>query len=145
MIRKLVPLAAVAASLTVPALIGIPAAGAAVAPSAAHATRATSSGWPCTWFNCVKGDIFGYVEASPSLNVRTAPCASSACGVSSQLPYGTQVAIRCYTRGDTVTGWGGTTNEWDLILDHGEGFLGWVSDAWINTGGDTATLVAECP
>ena len=154
MIRKLVSLMAVAAGLTVPAVAALPMASAAVAVPAAsatlaapavHATLAASSGWPCTWTNCIKGDIVGYVEASPSLNVRTAPCASSACGVTTRLPYGTQVAIRCYTPGDMVVGWGGRTNVWDLILDHSDGFLGWVSDAWINTGGATAGMVARCP
>src|SRR5947209_1093001 len=80
------------------------------------AAQAAPARWPCTRPNCTTGDILGYVMANPSVNVRTAPCASSSvCGVVGHIPYNTQVAIRCYERGDTVTGWGGTTNEWDLV------------------------------
>jgi hypothetical protein len=112
----------------------------------ANAATANANAWPCTQPYCVRGDILGYVEANPSLNLRSAPCATSACAIAGHLPFGAQVAIRCYTLGDWVNGWGGYTNEWDLIINpHADGYLGWASDAWINTGGDTAKMVEKCP
>ena len=30
------------------------------------------------------------------------------------------------------------------VTPNGDGFLGYASDAWINTGGDTSTMVKPC-
>ncbi|HEV3172956.1 MAG TPA: hypothetical protein VGZ32_21600 [Actinocrinis sp.] len=48
------------------------------------------------------------------------------------LPYGQPVGVFCYMRADSVTGWGGTTDEWDRQGSEstGDGFMGRVSDAW---------------
>jgi hypothetical protein len=125
------------------------AAAAAIAAVPATSQAAMAQGtpvWPCHFSWCLPSDALGYVEASPTLNLRTAPCLNTnQCGIVGSLPYGDEVAIRCYERGDSVTGWGGTTNVWDLILNpNGDGFLGWASDAWIDTGGDTSTMVTQC-
>lgn len=116
--------------------------------TASAATAASTPVWPCHYPWCAPSDALGYIEANPSLIVRTAPCLTeSQCGFVRTLPYGKQVAIRCYERGDWVSGWGGTTNVWDLLIDDasgGDGFYGWASDAWINTGGDTSTMVSAC-
>lgn len=113
----------------------------------AHAATAGTPVWPCPYSWCLPSDALGIIEANPSLNVRTAPCLESQCGVVLTLPFGKQVAVSCYELGDTVTGWGGTTNVWDLLINDaagGDGFYGWASDAWINTGGDTSTMVPAC-
>ena len=107
---------------------------------------ANASTTPCTAPWCTKGDIYGTVMAQPALNLRTAPCVdSSKCGIVGSRPYGTVLAIYCYLRGDWVTGWGGTTNVWDLIIHPGgDGWDGYASDAWINTGADASTQVPQC-
>jgi hypothetical protein len=85
------------------------------------------------------GGLTGKVEASPTLNVRSGPGPDHP--VAGAVRYGDVVGISCWTRGAPVTatwqdGSTWTTDVWDR-LDQG-GATGYVSDAWINTGGDTA-------
>jgi hypothetical protein len=56
------------------------------------------------------------------------------------------VTISCWLPGDTVTGWGGTSDAWDLIVSpQVNGQDGWAADVWINTGADIRTQIKECP
>jgi hypothetical protein len=88
----------------------------------------------------------GTVMASPSVNVRSAPCTETGCTIDGQLAYGTRVTISCWLPGDTVTGWGGTSDAWDLIVSpQVNGQDGWAADVWINTGADIRTQIKECP
>jgi surface antigen len=89
--------------------------------------------------------LTGIVEASPTLNVRSGPGPDHP--VVGTIPYGDSVGISCWTRGAPVTatwqdGSTWTTDVWDR-LDQG-GATGYVSDAWINTGGDTAKQASSC-
>ena len=92
--------------------------------------------------------ITGTVEASPVLNVRNTPNTSNP--PIRSIPSGATIYIACYTIGQTVTAtWGGqtwTTDVWDGLWDGSTGgFNGaYVSDAWVNTGGNTANFVAPC-
>lgn len=93
--------------------------------------------------------ITGTVKASPTLNVRSGPGTGySAVGT---VAYGAVVNIVCYSTGTTVTatwpdGSTWTTGVWDGLRDNSTGaFSGtYVSDAWIDTGGDTSTMVPHC-
>jgi hypothetical protein len=88
----------------------------------------------------------GRVMASPSVNVRSAPCVESGCAIDGQLAYGTTVTISCWLPGDMVTGWGGTSDAWDLIVSPKvNGQAGWAADVWINTGADIRTQIKPCP
>jgi hypothetical protein len=91
------------------------------------------------------GGLTGKVEASPTLNVRSGPGPDHP--VAGTVRYGDVVGISCWTRGAPVTatwqdGSTWTTDVWDR-LDQG-GATGYVSDAWINTGGDTSKQASSC-
>jgi hypothetical protein len=93
----------------------------------------------------------GFVEAD-GLNMRTA--ASLSASVERQTGFGSEVAIVCWKTGPSVTAtWpnGATysTDVWDGVADSNsssknDGTRAYVSDAWMDTGGDTSTLVPLC-
>ncbi len=63
--------------------------------------------------------------------------------------YGDVAGISCWTRGASVTatwqdGSTWTTDVWDRLAGNINGGAGYVSDAWINTGGDTAKQASSC-
>ena len=65
--------------------------------------------------------------------------------------FNARVNISCYNSGTSVTatwpdGSTWTTGIWDGLRDNSTGkFNGtYVSDAWMNTGGDTSTMVPHC-
>ena len=96
------------------------------------------------------GYIQGTVEAQPDLTVRSGP-GTDYPSLGYSVPYGALIYIACYNTGATVSAtWpdGSTfnTNVWDGLWDGSVGgFNGaYVSDAWVNTGGDTATMVPHC-
>jgi surface antigen len=95
------------------------------------------------------GYVTGTVEASPSLNVRSGP--GTGYSVVGTVAYLSRVNISCYNTGTTVTatwpnGTTWTTAVWDGLRDNSTGrFNGtYVSDAWIDTGGDTSKMVPHC-
>jgi surface antigen len=92
--------------------------------------------------------ITGTVKANP-LNVRSGP--GTGYSVVGSLAYGARVNISCYNTGTTVTatwpdGSTWTTNVWDGLRNNSTGrFNGtYVSDAWMDTGGDTSKMVPHC-
>lgn len=93
--------------------------------------------------------VSGKVEANPSLNVRSGPGTGYA--LVGTVSFGSSIQISCYSTGTSVTatwpdGSTWTTTVWDGLQDAGTGrFSGhYVSDAWINTGGDTSKMVPHC-
>jgi surface antigen len=91
----------------------------------------------------------GVVEANPTLSVRTGP--GTGYSTSGTVAYRSSVNISCYNTGTSVAatwpdGSTWTTGIWDGLRDNSTGkFNGhYVSDAWINTGGDTSKLVPHC-
>jgi surface antigen len=91
------------------------------------------------------GFVTGTVKASPTLNVRSGPGTNY--GVVGSVAYGARINIACYNRGTTVTatwpdGSTWTTNVWDGLRNNST--VTYVSDAWVDTGGDTATMVPHC-
>lgn len=85
--------------------------------------------------------VNGTVEAQPTLNVRSGP--GTGYSIVGTVSYNSVIAIGCYNTGTTVTatwpnGSTWTTAVWDHIGS------GYVSDAWVNTGGDTSTMVPHC-
>jgi surface antigen len=93
------------------------------------------------------GGLTGKVEASPTLNVRSGPGPDHP--VVGTVPYGGSVGISCWTRGAPVTatwqdGSTWTTDVWDRLAESINGGAGYVSDAWINTGGDTSKQTSSC-
>lgn len=94
-----------------------------------------------------RGGVSGTIEASP-LSLRGGP--GTGYNVHGTLSYGTSVKIPCYEYGTTVTAtWPNgvtvTTNVWDGIADGtGESNGLYVSDAWVNTGDNTASAVPAC-
>ncbi|EME98339.1 SH3 domain-containing protein [Streptomyces mobaraensis] len=71
--------------------------------------------------------VFYPLAPGYQVNVRSGPSTSSR--LVKILPQNTSVAIRCQTRGETVSGPCGTTNIWDNIAP-GQ----YVSDAYVKTG-----------
>ncbi|MBC2875635.1 MULTISPECIES: SH3 domain-containing protein [Streptomyces] len=71
--------------------------------------------------------VFYPLAPGYQVNVRSGPSTSSQ--LVKILPQNTRVAIRCQTRGETVSGPCGTTNIWDNIAP-GQ----YVSDAYVKTG-----------
>ncbi|MGD0244646.1 MAG: CHAP domain-containing protein [Streptosporangiaceae bacterium] len=93
------------------------------------------------------GGLTGKVEASPVLNVRSGPDTTHP--VVGSVPYGGVVAVSCWTKGASVTatwpdGSTWTTDVWDRLAGTFDGGPGYVSDAWINTGGDTSKQAKSC-
>jgi hypothetical protein len=91
--------------------------------------------------------LTGVVEASPTLNVRSGPGPDHP--VVGTVPYGGSVGISCWTQGAPVTatwqdGSTWTTDVWDRLAENINGGAGYVSDAWINTGGDTSKQISSC-
>lgn len=93
--------------------------------------------------------ISGTVEASPTLNIRTGP--GTGYSIAGTAAYGSSLNIVCYNTGTTVSatwpdGSTWTTAVWDGLRNNSTGgFSGnYVSDAWMNTGGDTSTMVPHC-
>lgn len=125
-------------------IVGI--AGAAPSQAAGHTARTGKGGGTVTPYSGVGGTT-GTVEANP-LNVRGGP--GSGFNLHGTLSYGSSARIPCYEYGTTVTatwpnGQTYSTNVWDAIADGtGESNGLYVSDAWMNTGGNTATMVPAC-
>jgi hypothetical protein len=93
------------------------------------------------------GGLTGKVEASPTLNVRSGPGPDHP--VVGTVPYGDVVGIGFWARGASVTatwqdGSTWTTDVWDRLAENINGGPGYVSDAWINTGGDTSKQASSC-
>jgi surface antigen len=95
------------------------------------------------------GYVAGVVEANPTLNIRSGP--GTGYSTVGAIAYRASVTISCYNTGTTVTAtWSDgstwTTDVWDGLRDNATGkFNGtYVSDAWINTGGDTSHQVPHC-
>jgi len=93
------------------------------------------------------GGLTGTVEASPVVNVRSGP--GTTYEQVGTIPYGAVVAISCWVNGDSVSarwqdGSTWTTKVWDRLTGTFEGRTGYVSDAWINTGGDTSKQARSC-
>lgn len=96
-------------------------------------------------------EVNGTVVASAGLKVHSGSPTGSTIDT---MPYNSVARIYCYTTGASVAGPYGTTNEWDAIdgytppggsyVAYGAGKKVFASDAWINTGGDTAKLVRHC-
>ncbi|WP_246430438.1 SH3 domain-containing protein [Streptomyces rectiverticillatus] len=73
--------------------------------------------------------IYYPVAPGEQVNVRRGPNTGSQ--IVRVLPEDSRVAIRCQTRGETITGPYGTTDIWDSIAP-GQ----YVSDAYVKTGSD---------
>lgn len=81
--------------------------------------------------NSCSGDSYveGTVKTSgANLNIRSGPGTSYS--ITGSVPSGTKVKIYCQVRGETVTGYYGTSNLWNKI----DG--GYVSDTYVYTGSD---------
>jgi surface antigen len=95
------------------------------------------------------GYATGTVEANPTLNVRSGP--GTAYSVVGTVDFNARINISCYNTGTSVSatwpdGSTWTTSVWDGLRDNSTGkFNGtYVSDAWMNTGGDTRMMVPHC-
>jgi uncharacterized protein YraI len=107
-------------------------------------------------------DVAGTTAASPDLNIRLATGGAGSdilnSPIAGSVPYGSTVHIVCAWNFANIDGPWGWTTVWDAIdyyttpdgvqhwvnpSDHGwdDNF---VSDAWVNTGGDTSTMVPAC-
>ncbi len=93
--------------------------------------------------------VAGTVEASPTLNVRSGP--GTGYSTTGTVAYNARVNISCYNTGTSVSatwpdGSTWTTTVWDGLRNNSTGkFSGtYVSDAWMNTGGNTANMVPHC-
>ncbi|MFC5144998.1 SH3 domain-containing protein [Streptomyces aureoversilis] len=75
------------------------------------------------------GTIYYPVAPGEQVNVRRGPNTGSQ--IVRVLPEDSRIAIRCQTRGETITGPYGTTDIWDSIAP-GQ----YVSDAYVKTGSD---------
>ncbi|MFH8787766.1 SH3 domain-containing protein [Streptomyces roseoverticillatus] len=73
--------------------------------------------------------VYYPVAPGQQINVRRGPNTGSQ--IVRVLPEDSRVAIRCQTRGETITGPYGTTDIWDSIAP-GQ----YVSDAYVKTGSD---------
>ena len=100
--------------------------------------------------------LSGTVVANPTLNVRSATGAGNVGTgpVIATIPYGSTVRIGCTSTGPTESGppsWP-ATNVWDALFGYTDSggtwhaFSGWafVSDAWIDSGADSSSLVISC-
>jgi surface antigen len=95
------------------------------------------------------GYVTGTVRANPNLSVRSGP--TTGYGIVGTVAFNSRVNISCYNVGTTVSaGWPDgstwTTNVWDGLRNNSTGkFNGtYVSDAWMDTGGNTANMVPHC-
>ncbi|MFF7726568.1 SH3 domain-containing protein [Streptomyces sp. NPDC008001] len=75
------------------------------------------------------GIVYYPIAPGQQVNVRSGPNTGSQ--IVRVLPEDSRIAIRCQTRGETITGPYGTTDIWDSIAP-GQ----YVSDAYVKTGSD---------
>jgi hypothetical protein len=91
--------------------------------------------------------IGGTVLASV-LNVRAVPFPrkpGTGWPIAGKLRFHARVTIDCWEPGAPVSGLWGSTTEWDHIVGFdGTDTLGFASDGFILTGGDTARMVRQC-
>lgn len=121
----------------------------------------SSLDWGCVDLGGVTGSytsppLTGVVKARIGLNARQesidAPASLGSGPVYAVLPEGTVIDLACYSKGPTVWGPWGASDTWDS-------FNSWttpdghkrnvtpplnVSDAWVYSGGDTATQIVPC-
>jgi hypothetical protein len=93
----------------------------------------------------------GFSEAD-GLNMRTSPSLSAS--VERQTAFGSEMPIVCWTTGPSITatwpnGQTYSTDVWDGVANSNsssktDGTRAYVSDAWMDTGGDTSTMVPVC-
>lgn len=104
--------------------------GMAVAVSSTAASAAV-----CTrWGTCPT--VKGVSAASPYLNIRSGPGTGYAS--IGKLNFGSSALVGCYSTGTPVM----TDQYWDLI--DVSGLIGYVSDYWLNTGGNITSQVLNC-
>jgi hypothetical protein len=122
---------------------------------AATATALAVAAAAATPAGAVSDEITGTVEAGLGLNVHSG---SPGGAVIDTMPGGSVLRTYCWTTGPTISAsWGGstwTTSVWDAIdgyttpsgqdIEFVGGTKVFASDAWINTGGDTSTMVRHC-
>ena len=134
-------------------LVVLGAAGAATALAVG-----TSSAQPLTSHVQLAYSITGTTAAGAGLNAHLDPngAAGPIAGgqVVAPIPVNSTVYIDCAWYDANETGPWGTTNVWDLIEGYRTngtyhdltGYAGqaFVSDAWVNTGGNTADMVTPC-
>lgn len=119
----------------------------ATAGPAAASTR-TSSPPP--------GMLTGTTVAGAGLNVHVVNGGNIATSpVITTIPYDSTVYIGCWNYDARETGPWGPTNVWDALagyrppgglyrdLSH-DGGIPFVTDAWVNTGGDTSKMILQC-
>ena len=106
----------------------------------------------CAGVAAATDSVTGTAVAGNGLNVRLAANGSGSdllnSPITAVIPYGSQVHITCTWLNDSVTGPWGSTDVWDGIdyyvtpdnVTHDVGPDNLVSDAWVNTGGDTSQM-----
>lgn len=125
-------------------------AGTAVAASAAHAgtARSTAAVSPRTptcvpspyTGRCYSPTVQGTPWDSNGDNIRYAPTANSA--REGGLPYGASTTVYCYAVGQYQSNPPWSDDYWDFV-DY-NGAYGFVSDAYLNTGGTITSQVYPC-
>jgi hypothetical protein len=95
--------------------------------------------------------VNGRVMAQLGLNVHSG---SPTGQVIDTMPYDSTAVIYCWVSGPSETGPYGSTTVWDALdgyttpsgqsVVYGAGPKAFSSDAWLDTGGDTSTMVKHC-
>jgi surface antigen/uncharacterized protein YraI len=92
--------------------------------------------------------VYGTIKASPTLNVRGGPGVGY--NVHGTVAGGSRIHVVCVEWGSSVTAtWADgltySTEVWDSVADSTGKSVGlYVSDAWVDTGGDTSLMVPSC-
>jgi hypothetical protein len=150
------PTAAVLAVVLGTGVAGASAAHAQAAPTApghAETSRAISDGAggkPVATAEVTP--ISGRVDAPAGLNVHSGSPTGLVIGA---MPDNSIALLNCWVSGPAVTGPGGTTTVWDSVESYttpwgtsvtyvGAGGPALASDAWLDTGGDTSTMLPHC-
>lgn len=97
------------------------------------------------------GEVNGTVAATAGLNVHSGSPTGPVIDV---MPYQSVARLYCWVYGPTITGPWGSTSVWDAVAGYttpwgqnvvyGPGPHPFSSDAWLNTGGDTSTMLPHC-
>ncbi|MFD1319678.1 hypothetical protein [Micromonospora sonneratiae] len=90
--------------------------------------------------------VTGRVTATEHLAVKTGPSLAAPRTELQLLVADHSYTVACYREGDEVTGDGGTNRYWDLVVDPTDPrrAIGFVADAWLDTGGDITAQVERC-
>jgi hypothetical protein len=86
------------------------------------------------------GKVSATVKATPDVAIRSGPSTSTS--VVARAQPGQIVTVMCYSKGENISGRRGSGDTWDRVT--AGDVTGYISDVWLDTGGDIRTQTKDC-